>query len=517
MLIFNFWKPMDVKKIRKILIANRGEIAVRIIRSCREMGIKTVAVYSDADRASLHVQLADEAYNIGPAPSAESYLNIDHILKAARKSGAQAIHPGYGFLSENAEFARRCKEEGILFIGPSPESIEMMGNKLSARRAMIEAGVPVVPGSTEKITDELEALKTIQEIGVPIMIKAAAGGGGRGMRLVRQESQVESALRSARSEAKTAFGDDAVYIEKYIDSPHHIEFQILADQYGNTVHLYERECSIQRRHQKVIEETPSPLMTPELRKQMGDCAVAAAKAAHYSGAGTIEFIVDDELNFYFLEMNTRLQVEHPVTEMVVGVDLVKEQIRVSEGRALSFCQYDLCQKGHSIECRIYAEDTDNNFMPNPGKLNQFSEPTGPGVRCDGYVYEGFSIPVFYDSMISKLIVWGANREEALQRMSRALDEFRISGIKTTIGFLKKIIDSSDFKEGHYNTHFIEKNSILLNLKEPESQLDEDLALIAAYIEYSNKHENVKRILSPLNGKAANSWKQQSRKHPVTRL
>ena len=508
---------MDQKKIRKILIANRGEIAVRIMRSCREMGIKTVAVFSDADRTSMHVRYADEAVNIGPSPSVESYLNVNRIIEAVKKSGADAIHPGYGFLSENADFSRRCIQEGILFIGPSPESMEMMGDKLSARRRMIQAQVPVVPGNTEKVTNEADALQIIKEVGLPVMIKASAGGGGRGMRLVRLESQVESSLRSARSEAKTAFGDDSVYIEKYIDSPHHIEFQVLADKYGNTIHLFERECSIQRRHQKVIEETPSPLMTPDLRKKMGGCAVAAAKAANYEGAGTIEFIVDDNHNFYFLEMNTRLQVEHPVTEMVVGVDLVKEQIRITEGHALLLKQSEIRQNGHAIECRIYAEDTDNNFMPHPGKITQLSEPTGPGIRCDGYVYEGFSIPVFYDSMISKLIVWGSTRDEALQRMLRGLDEYQITGVKTTIGFLKKIVDSSDFQKGNYNTHFIEKNSILLRLKEFDEQTEEDIALIASYIDYVSAFEKVKNIILPLRGPGINSWKQQSRKHPVTRL
>jgi acetyl-CoA carboxylase biotin carboxylase subunit len=481
------------------------------------MGIKTVAVFSEADRTSMHVRYADEACYIGLSPSAESYLNIPNIIEAALKTGAEAIHPGYGFLSENAVFVRECRKAGILFIGPSAESMEKMGNKLSARKTMIKAGIPVVPGNTEKITDETEALQVIKEIGLPVMIKAAAGGGGKGMRLVREESQVESFLRSAKSEAKTSFGDDSVYIEKYIDSPHHIEFQILADKYGNTIHLFERECSIQRRHQKMIEETPSPIMTDDLRKKMGDYAVAAAKAADYEGAGTIEFIVDDDLNFYFLEMNTRLQVEHPVTEMVLGIDLVKEQIRIAEGHHLSLQQSAIRQNGHAIECRINAEDTDNNFMPAPGKLSGFIEPTGPGIRCDGYVYEGYSIPLFYDSMISKLIVWGSDREEAIQRMNRALEEFRIHGVKTTIGFLKKIINSPDFQKGQYNTHFIDKNSVFLNLKDSYNRESEDIGLIAAFVNYISKYENGKRIILPYWESKTNSWKQQSRKHPVTRL
>lgn len=508
---------MEQRKIRKILIANRGEVAVRIMRSCREMGIKTVAVFSEADRTSMHVRYADEAYYIGPSPSAESYLNISNIIEAALKTGAEAIHPGYGFLSENAVFARECRKAGILFIGPSAESMEKMGNKLSARRTMIKAGIPVVPGNTEKITAETEALQVIKGIGLPVMIKAAAGGGGKGMRLVREESQVESSLRSARSEAKTSFGDDSVYIEKYIESPHHIEFQILADKYGHTIHLFERECSIQRRHQKMIEETPSPIMTDDLRKKMGDYAVGAAKAADYEGAGTIEFIVDDDLNFYFLEMNTRLQVEHPVTEMVLGIDLVKEQIRIAEGYHLSLQQSAIRQNGHAIECRINAEDTDNNFMPAPGKISGFIEPKGPGIRCDGYVYEGYSIPLFYDSMISKLIVWGSDRNEAIQRMNRALEEFKIHGVKTTIGFLKKIVNSPDFQKGLYNTHFIDKNSIFLNLKDTYNRESEDIGLIAAFVNYVSKYENGKRIILPYWESKTNSWKQQSRKHPVTRL
>jgi acetyl-CoA carboxylase biotin carboxylase subunit len=368
---------MEIKKIRKVLIANRGEIAVRIIRSCREMGIKTIAVFSDADRASMHVRYADEAYRVGPSYSAESYLNQNKLIELALKAEADAIHPGYGFLSENSSFAAKCKDSGILFIGPSAESIEKMGNKLSARKTMMSAGIPVVPGNIEKISTEAEVYQTIAAIGLPVMIKASSGGGGKGMRLIREESQTESFLRSARSEAMASFGDDCVYIEKYIESPHHIEFQILADQHGNTVHLFERECSIQRRHQKMIEETPSPIMSPDLRRKMGDFAVAASKAAGYTGAGTIEFIVDKDYNFYFLEMNTRLQVEHPVTEMVLGIDLVKEQIRIAEGHHLSFQQTEIKQNGHAIECRINAEDTENNFMPSPDKICRIIEPKGP--------------------------------------------------------------------------------------------------------------------------------------------
>lgn len=470
--------------IKKVLVANRGEIAVRIMRSCREMGIRTVAVYSEADRASMHVRYADQAYCIGPAPSVESYLNIEKIIEVATKSGADAIHPGYGFLSEKAEFSDRCEQEGIIFIGPSGHSIRMMGDKITARKTMMEAGVPVVPGTIDAIKDENEAVQIINEIGLPVMIKATAGGGGKGMRLVKDSNEILSSLRMAQSEAKNAFGDDSVYIEKYIESPHHIEFQVLADKLGNTLHLFERECSVQRRHQKVIEETPSPLLTHEIRMEMGRHAVAAAKAANYWGAGTIEFIVDDNLNYYFLEMNTRLQVEHPITERVVGVDLVKEMIGIANGLPLPFTQNDIKQNGHAIECRIYAEDPDNNFMPSPGKIQHITEPLGLGVRHDGYVYEGYSIPIYYDPMISKLIVWAKTREEAISRMSRSLHEYKITGVKTSIRFLAKIMEAQPFISGKYNTHFIEDNIDFLTA-EPECDGQcEDIALIAAYFEYN---------------------------------
>lgn len=502
---------MEQKLIKKVLVANRGEIAIRVMRSCREMGIETVAVFSDADRTAMHVRYANEAYNIGPAPSSESYLNIDKIIATAKKSGADAIHPGYGFLSENSTFSRRCRKAGIKFIGPSPESIEMMGDKISARKKMIAAGVPVVPGTTEKLTSEAKAIKCIKEIGLPVMIKASSGGGGKGMRLVKLESEIGSSLRAARSEAKTSFGDDSLYIEKYIDSPHHIEFQILADQYGNTVHLFERECSVQRRHQKVVEETPSPLLTPEVRTAMGECAVAAAKAANYEGAGTIEFIMDEQLNYYFLEMNTRLQVEHPITERVVGVDLVKEQIRIAEGAKLPFKQKDLKQSGHSIECRIIAEDSKNNFMPNPGTITHITEPYGFGIRCDSYVYEGYTIPIYYDSLISKLIVWGRTRDEAIDRMRRALFEYKITGIKTTIRFLERIMDTPDFKNGTYNTHFIEKNSEFLLSDGICDRSCEDMAMIATFAQYLSQFEISKIANAAPSEKRESNWKRQLRK------
>ncbi len=471
--------------IKKILIANRGEIALRIIRSCKELQIQSVAVFSDIDRYAMHVRFADEAYPIGPAPSSESYLNMDKILEVARKSGADAIHPGYGFLSENAEFAEKVKAAGLIFIGPDPEAIRTMGDKITARKKMIASGVPVVPGTEQVISSEEEARRIIRETGLPVMLKASAGGGGKGMRLVYKEEDLMRALRAARSEAGTAFGNDAVYIERYIESPHHIEFQILGDQHGNYIHLGERECSVQRRHQKVIEESPSPLMTPELREEMGETAIAAARAVDYVGAGTIEFLVDDNLNYYFLEMNTRLQVEHPVTEMVVGIDLVKEQILIAQGEKLNYAQEDVCQKGHAVECRIYAEDPNKNFMPSPGKIRRLRKPHGPGVRVDDYVYEGYKIPIYYDPMISKLITYGANRKEAIQRMIRALNEYRIVGVKTSIPFLKKIMKNKHFQEELYNTHFIETYRKELFAKEhtPKEEEVEDLAAITALIQY----------------------------------
>jgi len=495
--------------IKKMLVANRGEIAVRIMRTCREMGIISVAVYSEADRTAMHVRYADEAYLIGPPPSSESYLHIDRIMEAAKKSGADSIHPGYGFLSENAGFSKRCRDEGIIFVGPSPEAISTMGDKITARQAMIKAGVPVVPGTTEKITDEEEAAKVISRIGLPVMIKASAGGGGKGLRLVHKESEIKPSIRAARSESQTAFGDDSVYIEKYITSPHHIEFQILGDTLGNIIHLFERECSIQRRHQKVIEETPSPLLTPEIREEMGRHAVAAARSVNYTGAGTVEFIVDEDLNFYFLEMNTRLQVEHPITERVVGIDLVREQINIANGRPLTHRQEQLSQTGHAIECRIYAEDPDNNFMPSPGLVKHITEPLGFGVRHDGYVYEGYRIPIYYDPLISKLITWGKTREEAIQRARRALFSYKISGIKTSIKFLERIMLCKDFMEGKYNTHFIEKNKEFLSNERTDNTLTEDISMIVALIHHNDLNDKYRAASS--NGKSLSNWKATGRR------
>jgi acetyl-CoA carboxylase biotin carboxylase subunit len=495
-----------MKHIKKILVANRGEIAIRIMRTCREMDILSVAVFSEADRTSLHVRYADEAYYIGKAPSAESYLNIEKIIETAKACNADAIHPGYGFLSENSQFAKRCEEEGILFIGPSPDVIDRMGDKIKARETMKSAGIPVVPGTEGIIDSEEEAFRAIREIGLPVMIKASAGGGGKGMRQVHHEHEVASAIRAARSEAKASFGNGSVYFEKYIVSPHHIEFQILGDKHGNAIHLFERECSIQRRHQKMIEETPSPIMTPELRQKMGEAAVEAAKAVKYAGAGTIEFLVDNDLNYYFLEMNTRLQVEHPITERVSGVDLVKQQIKIAEGNPLEITQDQLSIKGHSIECRIYAEDPDNNFMPSAGKIYKISEPLGLGVRTDGYVYEGYEIPIHYDPMISKLIVWGGNRDEAIRRMRRALYEYKITGVKTSIKFLERIMNHPDFIEGKYNTHFIENNQGQLSAGTTCEDC-EDMVLIAAYIDYMDKLSQIQKNNNQGFAPAQSRWKK----------
>lgn len=438
----------------KILIANRGEIAVRIIRACQEMGIKTVAVYSEADKEAMHIQMADEAVCIGPAKSKDSYLNMQNIISATVLTGAQAIHPGFGFLSENGKFAKMCEECNIIFIGPNAETIESMGNKSRAREIMLAAGVPVIPG-TEGAVEGLEAAaKEAQRIGFPVMVKASAGGGGRGIRIVRAAEEFDNAFETARTEAKTAFGDDTMYIEKFIEEPRHIEFQILGDHFGNVVYLGERDCSIQRRNQKVLEEAPSPVMTEELRKEMGEIAVKAAKAVNYINAGTIEFLLDKHGHYYFMEMNTRIQVEHPITEMVTGVDLLKEQLRIANGEAISFTQEDIKINGHAIECRINAENPDKGFRPSPGEIKYLHVPGGLGVRLDSAAYQGYVIPPTYDSMIGKLIVHGRNRQEAISRMKRALGEFIIEGPDTNIDFQEKIINNKTFIDGKYNTSFI---------------------------------------------------------------
>lgn len=441
---------------KKILIANRGEIALRIIRACREMDIATVAVFSEADRDALHVRAADQAICIGPHATAKSYLNIPNIISAAELTGVDAIHPGYGFLSENARFAEICESCGITFIGPSPRAIEIMGDKATARKTMIEAGVPVVPGSKEIIKDLDAAAILAEEIGYPVMIKASAGGGGKGMRIAQNSKELVKSIQAAQSEAQAAFGNPEIYLEKYVEEPRHIEFQILADKYGHVIHLGERDCSLQRRNQKLLEEAPSSALNPELRKTMGEAAIKAANAANYSSAGTIEFLLDKHGNFFFIEMNTRIQVEHPVTELVTGVDLLKEQIRIAAGEPLELRQEDVQTRGWAIECRINAENPDKNFIPSPGLIEFYHVPGGPGVRVDSAVYQGYKIPPYYDSMVGKLIVWGANREEAIQRMKRALEEFVIEGIHTTIPFHLKVLDNAFFRRGEVYTNFIQR-------------------------------------------------------------
>ncbi|MBD1940527.1 acetyl-CoA carboxylase biotin carboxylase subunit [Microcoleus sp. FACHB-68] len=443
-------------RFSKILIANRGEIALRILRTCEEMGIATVAVHSTIDRHALHVQLADEAVCIGEPPSNKSYLNIPNIISAALTRNATAIHPGYGFLAENARFAEICADHQITFIGPSPDGIRAMGDKSTAKETMQRAGVPTVPGSEGLLTDEREAQEIAGKIGYPVMIKATAGGGGRGMRLVREESQLPKLFQAAQGEAEAAFGNPGVYIEKFIERPRHIEFQILADSYGNVIHLGERECSIQRRHQKLLEEAPSPALTPQLREKMGAAAVRVAKSINYIGAGTVEFLLDNSGHFYFMEMNTRIQVEHPVTEMITGLDLIAEQIKIAQGEKLQLTQDQVVLRGHSIECRINAEDPDHNFRPSPGRITGFLPPGGTGVRMDSHVYTDYEIPPYYDSLIGKLIVWAPDRAGALQRMKRALRECAITGLPTTIGFHQRILENPAFIEGDVYTNFVEQ-------------------------------------------------------------
>ena len=440
---------------RRILIANRGEIAVRVIRACRELNISPVAIYSTADREALHVRMADEALEIGPPPARESYLDIDSVIRAAQRSGAEAIHPGYGFLSENPAFAEACEQAGIVFIGPPASAMRAMGNKVEARRLMASAGVPVVPG-TDFLPGEDEAVAAARKIGFPVMIKAAAGGGGKGMRIVRSEDEVAAAFRLARSEAGSSFGDPSVYMEKYVERPRHIEFQVLADGSGRVIHLAERECSIQRRHQKLVEECPSPVVDDALRQRVGAIAIRAAEAVGYVGAGTVEMLRSDDGSFYFMEMNTRLQVEHPVTEMVTGIDIVRAQIEIAAGGTLPIGQADLAIRGHAIECRVYAEDPRRGFMPSPGRIGVLRAPAGPFVRDDSGVYPGYTVPIHYDPMISKLACWGRTRDEAIDRLRRALGEYRIQGIRTTIPFLRRLVRHSAFVAADLDTHFIEK-------------------------------------------------------------
>ncbi len=468
--------------MKKILVANRGEIALRIMRSAREMGIATVAVYSEADRTALHVRYADEAVCIGPAPSSQSYLLGDRIIEVCKRLGVDGIHPGYGFLSENAAFADAVEKAGITFIGPSAKAMDIMGDKLSAKAAARAYGIPMVPGTEGAVSDLAEAIATSREIGFPILIKASAGGGGKGMRVVEREEDVEEQMNLAISEAKSAFGNGAVFIERYVGSPRHVEIQVLADKHGNIVHLFERECSVQRRHQKVIEEAPSAVLTPEVRQQMGECAKDVARACDYVGAGTVEFLVDEHLNFYFLEMNTRLQVEHPVTEMITGVDLVKIQIRVARGEKLPFTQENLHIKGHAIESRVYAEDPANNFLPDIGTLTRYQRPNGPGIRVDDGFEEGMEIPIYYDPMIAKLAVHADTREEACDRMIRAIDEYRISGVQTTLGFCRFVMGHEAFRSGKFDTHFVKQHfspELLMRTNDDEAEMAAIVATLLA--------------------------------------
>ncbi len=489
----------------KVLIANRGEIAVRVIRACREMGFRTVAVYSEADRAAMHVIYADEAIPIGPSPSSQSYLRIDRILEAARKTGADAIHPGYGFLAENAGFARACRDAGLMFVGPSAESIEAMGSKTESRQRMKAAGVPVVPGLTEPVKSVDEIADFARSAGYPIMIKASAGGGGKGMRFVEREADLRAAFDRVTSEAQSFFGDASVYAEKFVSSPRHIEVQILGDQHGNLVHLGERECTLQRRHQKVVEECPSPVVDAAMRERLGAMAVQAARAVNYYSAGTIECLMGADRQFYFLEMNTRLQVEHPVTEMVWGVDIVKEQLRIAAGEKLRITQNALAPIGHAIECRVYAEDPARNFAPSPGLIRYINLPQGPGVRNDNGVYAGFTVPVFYDPMLSKLVCHAHTREDAIARMKRALTEYRVDGIETTIPFFSMIMDSPDFAAAKFDTGFIDRLLSQVKFGHDGHEGQVEAAIVAAAI---MAFEETQRVRLPEG--TASAWKRAGR-------
>jgi acetyl-CoA carboxylase biotin carboxylase subunit len=489
--------------MKKILVANRGEIALRVMRSCREMGIKTVAVYSEADRHAPFVKYADEAVCIGPPPSAKSYLDGDKIIAVCKELGVDGIHPGYGFLSENAEFAAKVTKASITFIGPTPEAMDIMGDKLSAKAAAKKYNIPMVPGSEGAISSVEEGKKIALATGFPLLIKASAGGGGKGMRIVERIEDFEEQMKLAVSEATSAFGDGSVFIERYVAGPRHIEIQVLGDTHGNIVHLFERECSIQRRHQKVIEEAPSAVLTPEIRKAMGECAVNVARACSYIGAGTVEFLLDENKNFYFLEMNTRLQVEHPVTEMITGIDLVKEQVKVARGEKLSFKQEDLQIKGHAVEVRVYAEDPANNFLPDIGKLTTYNRPQGLGVRVDDGFEEGMDIPIYYDPMISKLITFGKDRQEAIDRMIRAIDDYKITGVETTLGFCRYVLKHEAFVSGNFDTHFIKKYfdpSVLIKEDGDETVV---AAIFGAKLQQSAKKA---MAIDVAGGKAVSKWK-----------
>ena len=497
-------------KIKKILVAHRGEIAIRVMRSAREMNIKTVAVFSEADRTSLHVRMADEAVLIGAPPSSQSYLRGEKIIAAAKQTGADSIHPGYGFLSENAAFADDVKKAGLIFIGPSGDSMRMMGSKLAAKETAKKPNIPMVPGTEGAISNAKEAIVIAKKIGFPILIKASAGGGGKGMRVVKNENELEEQMKLAISEAEKSFGDGAVFIEKYVSTPRHIEVQVLGDMHGNMVHLFERECSVQRRHQKLVEEAPSSILTSEMRAQMGESAVAAAKACGYYNAGTVEFLVDEKLNYYFLEMNTRLQVEHPVTELISGIDLVKEQIKIAAGEKLSFTQSDLNIRGHAIELRVCAEDPENNFLPDTGTLNRYVQPQGAGVRVDDGMEEGQEVSIYYDPMMAKLIAYGATRNEAIDRLIRAIDEYKISGVNTTLSFGKWVLQHKDFRSGNFDTSFIEKNfkpgTVLEKLSDDEMQIG---ALLSASLMLDKKSGTQKNISVRITNNFSNWRKNRS--------
>jgi acetyl-CoA carboxylase, biotin carboxylase subunit len=505
---------------RKILIANRGEIAVRIARACREMGLRSAAVYSDVDRASLHVRTADEAYPIGPAPSRESYLVIDKIIGAARYAGCDAIHPGYGFLAENPELPRACAEAGIAFIGPSAEAMEKLGSKTAARHAAHEMNVPTVPGTLDPIASVDELLMIARKTGFPVVLKAVAGGGGKGMRSVEREADLAGAWRDAASEAQNAFGDGRLYLEKYLAKPRHVEIQVLADGHGNIVYLGERECSVQRRHQKVIEEAPSPIMTPELRRQMGEAAVKLARTGGYTNAGTVEFLVDADRSFYFLEMNTRLQVEHPVTEMVTALDLVKLQIRIAAGEKIPFKQEDVVLRGHAVECRIYAEDPDNNFFPSPGKIHELRMPSGPAIRMDDGVYAGWTVPNDYDPMLGKLIAWGGDRDEAISRLQRALDEFYATGIKTNASLFRKVLATADFRKGDIYTRWLDdflrsSRETAKTAADSRAPRERFAALFAAALWHSSRN-GANGNSNPAAALESSRWKLEGRREQVDR-
>ena len=474
--------------MKKILVANRGEIALRVMRTAREMGIPTVAVYSDADRNAPFARYADESVHIGPAPSNQSYLKIDRIIQACLETGADAVHPGYGFLSENASFARALTEAGITLIGPSPEAMEVMGSKLAAKQAVKEYGIPMVPGTDHAIEDAAEATKVALEIGFPVLIKASAGGGGKGMRIVEKESELASQMERAISEAESSFGDGSVFVERFVSSPRHIEVQVLADTHGNVVHLFERECSIQRRHQKVVEEAPSSILSPELREQMGQSACDVARACNYVGAGTVEFLMDDKHNYYFLEMNTRLQVEHPVTEMITGVDLVREQINIANGEQISFKQEELTINGHAVELRVYAEDPLNDFLPDIGRLSIYRKPEGPGVRVDDGYEEGMDIPIYYDPMIAKLVAHAGTRDEAIARLTQAIDDYRIVGVSTTLPFGKFAINHEAFKSGNFDTLFVKNHYTPESLNDYTPEEGRIAAMAAAIFREAAKPE-----------------------------